>query len=222
MGVGGITEAVVAGLEGKHDLGVHTEMLPVGLDQLVEKGVITNNRKTIHKGVTVTSFSMGNPELYEYARENAAIEFHPVTYTNHPFTIAQNPNMVAINNGLMVDLTGQIVAEGYGHRQISGTGGQLDFAMGAYWAKGGRSITLITSARKLADGTLASSIVSELPPGAPVSVPRTFADYIVTEYGIARLKYKTRRERAEALIAIAHPDFRAELRKQARKNFYPD
>lgn len=221
MGVGMIPEAVIAGLEGKRDLGVHTEMLPMGLGELVEKGIVTNNEKNIHKGISMASFCIGNQELYDYAAENHAVEFHSVTYTNHPITIAKNPNLVAINMGLLIDLTGQVVAEGYGHRHISGTGGQLDFMIGAHWSKGGKGVTLITSARKLADGSLASSIISELPPGSPITVPRHFANYVVTEYGIATLKGKSRRERAKALIAIAHPDFRDELKKQADNAFYP-
>lgn len=222
MGLGTIPEAVIAGLDSKKDLGVHSEMLPMGLGDLVDRGVITNNKKAIHKGISMATFCMGNQELYDYARDNHAVEIHPVAYVNHPVTIAQNPNMVAINMGLLIDLTGQIVAEGYGHRHISGTGGQLDFAIGSYWSQGGKGITLITSARKLADGSLASSIVPELPPGSPVSVPRHFANYVITEYGIANLRGKSRRERAQALIAIAHPDFREELKKKAQKNFYAD
>jgi len=220
MGIGTIPEAVVAGLEGKHDLGIHTEMVPMGLNDLVAKGIVTNNKKAIHKGITVATFCMGDKELYEYVAENRSVELHPAAYVNHPVTIAQNPNVVAINMGLLCDLTGQIVAEGFGHRHISGTGGQLDFAIGAHWSKGGKGVTLITSSRKLADGSLASSIVADLPVGSPITVPRHFANYVVTEYGIATLRGKSRRERAEALIAIAHPDFRAELRQQASKIFY--
>ncbi|NLO20941.1 MAG: acetyl-CoA hydrolase/transferase family protein [Syntrophomonadaceae bacterium] len=222
MGIGMIPEAVIAGLDGKHDLGVHTEMVPMGLGELVEKGIVTNKKKVIHKGVTLATFCIGNSELYDYVANNRNVEFHPASYTNHPITIARNPNLVAINMGLLIDLTGQIVAEGYGHRQISGTGGQLDFAIGAHWSPGGKGITLITSARKLADGTMVSSIVPDLPAGSPITVPRHFANYVVTEYGIATLKGKSRRERAKALIAIAHPDLRAELSRQAEKAFYAD
>jgi 4-hydroxybutyrate CoA-transferase len=220
MGLGTIPEAVVAGLDGKHDLGIHTEMLPAGLGDLVARGIVTNNKKAIHKGVSMATFCMGDKELYDYVSENYSVELHPAGYTNHPITIAQNPNVVAINMGLLCDLTGQVVAEGFGHRHISGPGGQLDFAIGAYWSKGGKGITLITSARKLADGSLVSSIVPEFPPGSPVTVPRHYANYVITEYGIANLRGKSRRERAQALIAIAHPDFRDELRAKAREIFY--
>ncbi len=221
MGLGGITEAVVAGLEGRHDLGVVTEMLPIGLAQLVEKGIVTNKKKPIHKGVTLATFCVGDQSLYEYARENPACEFYPAEYTNDPAFIARHPNMIAINNAVMVDFSGQIVSEGMGHTQISGSGGQLDFMMGAYWSDGGKGITLVNSSRRLPDGTLSSSIVPEFPPGSPITVPRTFADYVVTEYGVAHLKYKTRRERARALIAIAHPDLRGELEASLKKNYFP-
>lgn len=129
--------------------------------------------------------------------------------------------MVAINMALMVDFSGQITAEGIGHRMISGPGGQFDFMIGSYWSKGGRGITLLNAARELADGSLSSAIIPELPEGTPVTVPRTYAQYVITEYGVASLRYKTRRERALELISIAHPDLRAELRNSLKKRFYP-
>jgi len=221
MGVGGIPEAVVSGLEGKRDLGVLTEMFPIGLPDLVKKGIVTNALKPFHKGVTVATFCIGDQGLYDYTNENPACEFYPASYTNNPAFIAQHPNMVAINMALFVDLSGQIYSEGLGHRMVSGTGGQLDFMIGSYYSKGGKGITLVSSSRKLKDGTLASSIVPEPPPGTPVTVPRTLANYVVTEYGIAHLKYKSRRQRAEALINIAHPDLRGELRQSLKKIFYP-
>jgi 4-hydroxybutyrate CoA-transferase len=221
MGIGGIPEAVVSGLEGKKDLGVITEMFPIGLQNLVEKGIITNNRKPIHKGVTVATFCMGDQDMYDYVNCNPSCEFYPASYTNSPVLVAQHPNMVAMNMALMVDLSGQINSEGLGHQQISGTGGQLDFMIGSYWSPGGKGITLLSSARKMKDGSLVSGIVPELPVGSPVTVPRTFAQYVITEYGIANLRNKTRRERAKALIAIAHPDLRGELIASMKKNFYP-
>ncbi len=221
MGIGGITETVISGLEGKHDLGVVTEMLPIGLAGLVEKGIVTNKKKPIHKGVTLATFCVGDQSLYEYARENPVCEFYPAEYTNDPAFIARHPNMIAINNAVMVDFSGQIVSEGMGHTQISGSGGQLDFMIGAYWSDGGKGITLVNSSRRLPDGTLSSSIVPEFPPGSPITVPRTFADYVVTEYGVAHLKYKTRRERARELIAISHPDLRTELEASLKKNYFP-
>jgi 4-hydroxybutyrate CoA-transferase len=221
MGVGGIPEAVVSGMEGKHDLGVLTEMFPIGLPDLVEKGIVNNALKPFHKGKTLATFCIGDQGMYDYVNENPTCEFYPASYTNDPSFIAEHPNMVAINMALLVDLTGQICSEGLGHRMISGTGGQLDFMIGSAYSKGGKGITLVSSARKLEDGTLSSSIVPELPPGTPITVPRTFADYVVTEYGIAHLRYKSRRQRAEALINIAHPDMRGELRDSLKRNFYP-
>jgi 4-hydroxybutyrate CoA-transferase len=221
MGIGGIPEAVVAGLEGKHDLGVLTEMFPIGLPDLIKKGIVTNDRKPFHKGVTVATFCIGDQSMYDYVSENPACEFYPASYTNNPGFIAQHPNIIAINMALMVDFSGQIASEGLGNRMISGSGGQLDFQMGSSYSKGGKGITLLTAARTLKDGTLASSILPELPPGTPITVPRTFADYVVTEYGIAHLRDKTRRQRAEALIEIAHPDLRGELRNSLKQVFYP-
>lgn len=221
MGVGGIPEAVVSGLEGKRDLGVLTEMFPIGLPQLVQKGIISNTQKPFHKGITVATFCIGDQTMYDYVRENPACEFYPASYTNNPTFVAQHPNLVAMNMALLVDLSGQIVSEGMGHTQISGSGGQLDFMLGAHWSRGGRGLTLVSSARKMKDGSLASAIVPELPAGSPVTVPRTYAQYVITEYGIANLRFKTRRERAEELIAVAHPDLRDELRSALRKNFYP-
>jgi len=220
MGVGGIPEAVVSGLSGKHDLGVLTEMFPIGLQQLIEKGIVTNARKPFHKGTTVATFCMGDQGMYDYVAENPRCEFYPASYTNNPAFIAQHPNIVAINMALMVDFSGQIASEGLGHRMVSGSGGQLDFQIGSSYSKGGKGITLVSSSRKLKDGRLVSSIVPEMPVGTPITVPRTFADYVVTEYGIASLKDKTRRQRAEALINVAHPDLRGELRSALQKNFY--
>ncbi|MGO9138114.1 MAG: acetyl-CoA hydrolase/transferase family protein [Syntrophales bacterium] len=220
MGIGPIPEAVISGLDGKHDLGVHTEMFPIGLPQLEEKGIVTNARKPYHKGVTVATFCLGDPGMYDHVTDNPNCEFHPVSYTNSPLFIAQHPNLVAMNMALLVDFSGQICSEGLGHRMITGSGGQLDFMIGSYYSKGGRGITLIYSSRTLKNGSLASAIVPEFPPGTPITVPRTFAQYVVTEYGIADLRFKSRRQRAEALINIAHPDLRGELRSAMRKNFY--
>jgi 4-hydroxybutyrate CoA-transferase len=221
MGIGGIPEAVVSGLEGKHDLGVLTEMFPIGLPDLVKKGIVTNARKPFHKGITIATFCIGDQGLYDYVAENPACEFFPSSYTNNPAFIAQHPNLIAINMGLMIDFSGQICSEGVGHRMISGSGGQLDFMIGAAYSEGGKGVTLISAARTLKDGTLVSAIVPELPSGSPVTVPRTFADYVVSEYGIAHIRFKTRRQRAEALINIAHPDMRGELRDSLKKKFYP-
>jgi 4-hydroxybutyrate CoA-transferase len=220
MGVGGISEAVVGNLDGKHNLGVLSEMAPAGLGQLMEKGIVTNDCKPYHRGVNIATFCLGDQELYDYIRENPAFELHPASYTNNPVFIASHPNMVAINSAIMIDFSGQIASEGVGHRQISGTGGQLNFHIGAFWSKGGKSISLIPSSSKQADGRIISNILPELPPGTPVTVPRSFSDYVITEYGVARLRYKTRRERAMELISIAHPDFRGELKESLKSKFY--
>lgn len=220
MGIGQIPEAVIAGLEGKHDLGIHTELFPVGLPQLVEKGIVTNAMKPFHKGVTTATFCIGDQSMYDYVHENPACEFYPCSYTNSPAFIAQHPNMVAMNMGLIIDLSGQICSEGVGHRMVSGTGGQLDFQIGAFHSKGGKGISLMYSSRQSKEGKFISSIVPELPLGSPVTVPRHYADYVVTEYGVAHLRYKSRRQRAEALINIAHPDVREELRAALKQNFY--
>lgn len=220
MGIGAIPEAVVAGLDGKRDLGVITEMFPIGLPDLVRKGIVSNARKPIHPGITVATFCMGNKDMYDYVQENRDCELYPSSYTNNPVIVAQHPGMVAMNMALMVDFSGQIASEGVGHRMVSGVGGQLDFMIGSYFSKGGKGITLLYSSRRLKDGTLISGIVPEMPAGTPISVPRSFAQYVVTEYGVANLRYKSRRERAEALISIAHPDLRGELRNSLKKNFY--
>jgi 4-hydroxybutyrate CoA-transferase len=220
MGVGAIPEAVVSGLGGKKHLGVHTEMFPIGLPQLVEAGAIDNALKPLHPGKTVATFCIGDQSMYDYVAENAFCEFYPASYTNNPALLTQLPNLVAMNMALLVDFSGQIASEGLGHRMVSGSGGQLDFMIGSFYSKGGKGITLMYSSRKMKDGSLVSSIVPDLPAGTPITVPRSYAQYVVTEYGIADIRYKSRRERAEALINIAHPDLRGELRKSLNKCFY--
>lgn len=222
MGLGGISEAVAAGLKGRHDLGILTEMLPLSLPQLVEEGIVTNARKPIYKGISIASFILGDQALYDYVSENPSCQIYPGSYTNDPRFISKHPNMVAMNTSLMIDLTGHSSCEGFGHTMVSGVGGQLDFLVGAYWSEGGRGINMLSSSRTMPDGTLVSNIVPELPPGTPVSIPRTFTNYVITEYGIAKLKYKSRRERALELISIAHPDLRGELKESMKKKFYPN
>ena len=222
MGLGGISEAVAAGLKGRHDLGILTEMLPLALPQLVQEGIVTNARKPFHKGVSVASFIAGDQPLYDYCTENPSCQVFPASYTNDPRFIAQHPNVIAMNTSIMMDLTGNSTCEGVGHRMISGVGGQLDFLLGATWSPGGKPINMLSSTQKNNKGELVSSIVPELPSGTAVSVPRTITDYVITEFGIARLRYKSRRERALELISIAHPDLRADLKASLKKNFYPN
>ncbi len=212
--------ATVGAFDDKKDLGWHSEMGIPGVISLIERGVITGARKTLHKDKAIFGALLGATyrEL-DYAHENPLIEQLDVDYVAKATTAALNDNMVSINNALSVDLTGQINAETvFGGRLMSGTGGQLDFQMGAVMSKGGRGITLL---RSTALGGIASRIVAQHEEGTIISVPRTFVDTIITEYGVAQLLGKSNRERARELISIAHPDFRADLIKAAEKLFYP-
>ena len=203
----------------KHDLGYYAENLVLGIVQLVKDGVVTGNHKTFHPGkVVCNNFCTGDYEDLAFINNNPMFELYPQDYVVNIRNVAANDNMVAINAALSVDLTGQIASESIGPRMYTGSGGQPESAIGAMLSKGGRSITTVRSTTS--DGK-ASRIVPFLEPGTIVTVPRNFADYIVTEYGIASLLGKTQRERAQELIAIAHPDFRAELKKQAQKLFWP-
>lgn len=197
--------------DGLVDLGVHSEVSTPGLNDLVYKGVITGSRKTRHPGKFVaTALSATTPEEIEFIHENPVYEVHEVHYTNDIQLIAAHDNMVAINNAMTVDLTGQIAAESIGADMWSGPGGQLEFVIGATLAKNGRSVTILPAAAKEES---VSRIVAQHPPGTVVTVPRQFADYVVTEFGVASLYGKSDRQRAEELINIAHPDHRAELRR---------
>ncbi|MBI2305601.1 MAG: 4-hydroxybutyrate CoA-transferase [Chloroflexi bacterium] len=217
IGTGGTTRPMVPmGLfADKNDLGWHSEVTPYGIHKLVKKGVITGKRKTMNQGLFVaTNFGGGDEEDMKFVHLNPMFQLKDVEYTNNIRVISAHDNMVAINNAMAVDLTGQIASESVGSRMWSGAGGQTEFAMGALLSKGGRSITVIPATAL--DGYV-SRIVATLEPGTIVTVPRSFADLVVTEYGVARLLGKSQRQRAEELIAIAHPDFRAELRKEAQK-----
>ncbi len=206
--------------DNKVDLGIHTEMGCPGLPLLVKEGVATGKYKTLHPGKAVFSTFMGcDADDIDYVADNPAFEQHDTEYVANIRTVSQHDNMVAINNGLQVDLTGQICSETqFGPRMINGQGGQTETHIGTLLARGGRAITLLPST---ALGGSVSTIVPQLEKGSLVTIPRQFADIIVTEYGVARLLDKSHRERAKELIAIAHPDFRAELRKEAQKLFYP-
>ncbi len=223
VGIGPIPETVSRLLDGKHDLGIVTEVFVNGHLDMIEKGIVTNMKKPDHlyKGISIFAFILGDKKLYDYCAENYATQIHSGYKVAHPMFIGQHPNFVAMNNALMIDLTGQINCEGFGHRQISGVGGQFHFQLGSRFSPGGRAITLIKAASKNPDGSLRSAIVPEFIAGTPVSVGRTWADIIITEYGAVDIRYKTARNRADALISIAHPDFRGELRKAARRNLWP-
>lgn len=217
LGIGGIPDAVLLFLKGKKDLGIHSEMISDGVVELIEAGVITNKRKTLHPGKTVVTFLMGTKRLYDYADDNPSIYMCGVDYVNDPFVIAGNDNLISINSCIQVDLQGQVAAESAGLSQISGIGGQTDFVRGARRSKGGKSIMAIASTAK--KGTV-SKIVPFLDEGAAVSTSRTDVDYVVTEFGIAALRGKSLKQRAAALIRIAHPDFRKGLREEYEKRFH--
>lgn len=221
IGVGGTAEWLLRlGLfDSKNDLGIHSENLPPGVVELVRKGVVTGQRKSLHKGKVVSTACGGSSkDDMDFINMNPLFELYSSDYILDPRNIGANDNVLAINSALSIDLTGQIAAESIGARMVSSTGGQLAFAIGANLSKGGRNVTVLVST---AQGGKLSRIVPSLEPGTIVTVPRTLADCIVTEYGIAHLKGKTQRERAAELIAIAHPDFQAELKKEAQKLFYP-
>ena len=216
LGIGGIPNAVGRLLREKNDLGIHSEMLTSTMGELIRAGVATNRCKNIHTGRAVAAFAWGDSALYELLADNPTVEFRRAAYTNDPFVIAQNDNMVSVNTALEIDLTGQICSESIGSRQYTGTGGASDFAYGAYHSRGGRGIIALPST---AGGGTVSRITARLTPGAVVSISRNLADYVVTEYGVARLRDRTIRQRVNALIDIAHPDFRDRLRREAKEIF---
>ena len=216
LGIGAIPDAVLLFLKDKKDLGIHTEMFSDGVLELVRSGVITGKKKTLHPEKMVATFLMGTENVYRFVNNNPDVELYPVDYVNDPRIISQNDNMVSINSCIEVDLMGQVVSECIGSMQFSGTGGQVDYVRGAAWSKNGKSIMAMPSTAK--NGT-ASRIVPIITESAAVTTPRNEVDYVITEYGIAHLKGRTLRQRAEALIAIAHPDFREELMTHFHKRF---
>lgn len=211
LGIGSIPESVLTFLGDRKDLGLHTEMASDGVVDLIEAGIINNKRKNIHRGKSITTFAMGTKKIYDFVDDNPQFEFYPVEYVNDPRVIAMNDNVVSINGCIQVDLMGQVVSDSIGLKQFSGVGGQVDFVRGAAMSKGGRSIIATTSTA--AKGKI-SRIVPFIDQGAAVTTSRNDVHYIVTEYGIANLKGRSARERAKALIAIAHPDFRGDLQKE--------
>ena len=211
MGIGAIPDAALRRLGDKHDLGVHTEMFSDGILDLVEAGVITNRRKRVHPGRLVTSFVLGTERLYRFVDDNPLVEFHPCDRTNDTALIRKNDKVVAINSALEIDLSGQVVADSIGFRIYSGIGGQMDFIRGAALSEGGKPVIALPSTAMRGS---ASRIVSSLKPGAGVVTTRGHVHWVVTEYGAVDLFGQSLRRRAEALISIAHPDFRAELRRE--------
>ncbi|MFT5680775.1 MAG: 4-hydroxybutyrate CoA-transferase [Myxococcota bacterium] len=213
-GIGAIPDAVLRRLGNKVDLGVHTEMFSDGLIPLIEAGVVNNRRKEVHTGRTVTSFVAGTQKLYDFVDENVRIAFHPCDRTNDINLIRKNRNVIAINSGIAIDLSGQVCADSIGDHIFSGIGGQMDFMQGAAQSEGGKPIMALPSTA--AGGTI-SRITARLRPGSGVVTTRGHVQWVVTEYGMVNLHGRTLRERAEQLIGIAHPDFRATLSREIRE-----
>jgi len=217
LGIGGIPNAALAAMRDKRDLGIHTEMVSDGVMETIEAGVISGAKKTLHPGKVVATFILGTTRLYEFVHNNPLFELHPVDYSNDPFIVAQNENMVAINSAIEVDLTGQVCSDSIGYQIYSGFGGQVDFIRGAARSRGGRPIIALPASAKNDEIT---KIVPHLKEGAGVVTSRGDVHYVVTEYGVAWLHGKSVRRRAEALIKIAHPAFRDELTHFAKEKNY--
>lgn len=214
IGIGNIPSAILHELKNKNDLGIHSGMLSDGMVELVERGVITNKKKNIYTGKLIAGELIGTNKLFNFSHENPSVEIHPASVTHNSKLIGEIDNFIAINSALEVDLTGQINAEHVNGTQISSVGGQFDFVDGAYFSNGGKSIIALTSTA--AKGRI-SRIVPVLPFGTPVTLPRYMTDIVITEHGVAQLKGKSNRQRAEALISIAHPDHQEQLRSTYRK-----
>lgn len=214
IGYGSIPDAVVMQLTSKHDLGIHTEMIGDGIMTLVEAGVVTNRRKNYHPGKILATFALGSKKLYQFMDRNPMLEMHPVDFTNDPFLAGQNDNLHAINATMQIDFLGQCGSESLGVVPYSGTGGQSDFVRSANRSKGGKAFIVLPATAK--DDTI-SRIVPTLTPGTHVSTSKNDINYVVTEFGVAQLRGKTAKQRCEALINIAHPNFRGELREAAKK-----
>ncbi|WP_417428725.1 acetyl-CoA hydrolase/transferase family protein [Kiloniella sp.] len=212
MGVGGVPNAVASYLVGHNDLGLHSELLSPGIMDLIKSGVINGRRKTLHRLKHLFTLALGNKELYDFMDDNPSLAGYPASYINDPTIIAQNENMISVNSALQVDLTGQINAEYLRGREFSGPGGQLDFVRGAYASRGGKSFVALHSTAK---ADTVSRIVSQL--DGPATDPRMDTHHVVTEYGMVDLKGLSLSQRAESLIAIAHPDFRDELKESAQE-----
>jgi itaconate CoA-transferase len=212
IGIGELPGAVCTFLKDRKDLGIHTEFLCQGIIDLVKAGAATGAKKTLHRGTHVFTIAAGDQEMLDCIHDNPAFESYPVSYTNHPAVIAQNDNMVSINSVIEVDLLGQCNAEVLAGHQFSGSGGQLDFVRGAYDAKGGKSLLAFHSTAR---NGAASRVVARLSENAMVTTPRNDTQYLVTEFGVANLKGKSTRDRALAILELAHPKFRADLLRAA-------
>jgi 4-hydroxybutyrate CoA-transferase len=217
LGIGEIPDAVLKYLGEKKDLGIHSEMVSDGVIELIERGIINNEKKTLHPGKVILGFVLGTRRLYDFIDNNPIFEFHPSQYTNDPFIISQNNRQVAINSALEVDLTGQVCADSIGYNLYSGIGGQVDFIRGSARSKGGKPIIALPASAK---GGAISRIVPHLKEGAGVVTSRGDVHYVVTEFGVASLHGKTIRERCRELIRIAHPSFREQLESFARATYF--
>jgi 4-hydroxybutyrate CoA-transferase len=217
LGIGGIPDAVLRSLTDKHDLGIHTEMVSDGIMKLIEAGIITCKRKTIHHGKIVATFFFGSKQLYSFVDNNPLFDVYPCDYTNDPFVVAQNENIVAINSAIEVDITGQVCSDSIGSKIYSGFGGQVDFIRGASHAKGGKPVIALPSTTK---NDTVTKIVPVLKSGAGVVTTRADVHYVVTEYGIAELHGKNIQQRVRAMINIAHPNFREQLERYAYEQKY--
>ncbi|MDR3554030.1 MAG: acetyl-CoA hydrolase/transferase C-terminal domain-containing protein [Syntrophobacteraceae bacterium] len=216
LGIGAIPDATLTFLQDKNDLGIHSEMISDGVMHLAEKGVVTCRKKSFHHNKIVITFAMGTGQFYNWLDNNTMIEMYPVDYTNNPANIAQNDNVVSVNSALCVDLLGQVAADALGPRQFSGVGGQVDFVRGARMSKGGRSIIALPAT---ASKGMVSRIVSGFERGQAVTTSRYDVDYVVTDHGVAHLRGKTSAQRAEALIAIAAPEFRDQLSAEFKETY---
>jgi acetyl-CoA hydrolase len=217
VGIGKIPDAVLMSLEGKKDLGIHSEMFSDGVIKLVENGIINNEKKSIHPGKMVAGFVLGTRKLFDFIDNNPIAEFHPTHYVNDPFIISQNKKMVAINSAIQIDLTGQVCADSVGYDLYSGFGGQVDFIRGAARSEGGKPIVALPSTAK--KGTV-SRITTHLAEGAGVTTSRGDVHFVATEFGVVNLHGKKISDRAKALISIAHPRFRDELTCFAKKRMW--
>jgi acyl-CoA hydrolase len=214
LGIGGIPNAITAFIMNRKDLGIHTEMLVDGMVDLMEAGVVNNRKKTLHPGKTIGAFALGTNKLYAFIDNNKDVEMYRGRYTNNPYVIAKNNQMISVNTALQVDILGQVCSQSIGTRQFSGTGGQLDTHRGAQMSPGGRGIIALRSTAK--NGSI-STIVPTLAPGAGVTVPSQDVDTIITEYGVAELRGRCVKDRMEALARIAHPNFREWIREEAHR-----
>jgi acyl-CoA hydrolase len=214
LGIGGIPNAITAFISNRRDLGVHTEMIVDGMVDLFNAGIVNNSKKTLHPGKMIGAFALGTQKLYDFLHHNRDVEMYRGRYTNDPYVIAQNNKMISVNTALQVDILGQVCSQSIGTRQFSGTGGQLDTHRGAQMSEGGRGIIALRSTAK--NGSI-STIVPTLAPGAGVTVPSQDVDTIITEFGVAELRGRSVKDRMEALIRVAHPDFREWIRDEAHR-----